>query len=183
MAKQHPELDARLRDFIARQHIFFTASAAATGRVNVSPRSTTALRVLGPKAVIYLDLTGSGNETAAHLKADGRLTIMFCAVEGPPQILRLYGHGRVIRRGGEEYGAVLADHFHGEEPLGARQMVRLDAEIVQTSCGFGVPLFSYQGERDSLDRWAANKGPEGIQAYQREQNRISMDGFPTGLFE
>jgi hypothetical protein len=183
MAKQFPKLESNHADFIRRQNIFFTASAADTGRVNVSPRSTSALRVLGDNTVFYLDRTGSGNETAAHLRANGRMTIMFCAVEGPPLIMRLYGIGRVIRRDSAEYAELLASRFANEEPLGARQMVRLDFDLVQTSCGYGVPLFQHEGERDSMDRWAEAKGVEGITAYWREKNSKSIDGFHTGMFD
>lgn len=182
MGKQFSRLEPQHREFIARQRMFFTATAAATGRVNVSPRGTDRFRVLGEDAVLYLDLTGSGNETAAHLGQLPRMTIMFCAVEGPPMILRLYGTGRVIPRGGPEYAELLAAHF-GDEPLGARQIVWLDIEMVQSSCGYGVPLFDYAGERDTLDRWAAKKGPEGLEAYRREKNSFSLDGFPSGMFE
>jgi hypothetical protein len=183
MAKDYPALTGHHREFIARQHIFFTASAAAGTRINLSPRSTDMLRVIGDNAVVYLDRTGSGNETAAHLKADGRLTIMMCATEGPPLILRLYGRGRVIRRGSEEYAALLAAEFGNKEPLGARQMIRLDFDLVKTSCGYGVPLHEYKGERDTMDRWAEAKGVDGIEAYWREKNRESIDGLPTGMFE
>lgn len=183
MAKQFPQLEPHHHRFIAAQHIFFTASAAATGHVNVSPRSTDMFRVLGDNAVLYLDRTGSGNETAAHLKADGRMTIMFCAVDGPPLILRLYGRGRVIHRESAEYAALLAEQFGGAAPLGARQMIRLDFNLVQTSCGYGVPLFDYQDERPQMDAWARAKGVDGIEAYWREKNRVSLDGFPSGLFD
>lgn len=182
MAKQYPCIETAHRDFILRQKIFFTASAAADSRVNLSPRSTDALRILGSNAVAYLDLTGSGNETAAHLRADGRLTLMFCAFEGAPNILRLYGRGRILRRGAPEYSRLLADDFAGVEPLGARQIVMLDIELVQTSCGFGVPLFDYAGERPTLKRWAEAKGEAGLAAYWREKNARSIDGLPTGLF-
>jgi len=181
MAKDFPQLTDHHRDFIARQHMFFTASAAAGTRINLSPRSTDMLRVLGDNAVVYLDRTGSGNETAAHLLADGRLTIMFCAVEGPPQILRLYGKGRAIRRGSEEYARLLSDHFADTEPLGARQMIRLDFDLVKTSCGYGVPLFDYRQERETMDRWALAKGEDGISSYWHEENLVSMDGLPTGM--
>lgn len=183
MAKQFSSIDDRLRDFIARQHIFFTASAAANSRVNVSPRETLCLRILSPNTAIYLDRTGSGNETSAHMKADGRLTIMFCAMQGPPMILRLYGRGRIIHRSLPEYRELLHGHYAGDEPLGARQIVWLDIDLVQTSCGFGVPLFSYEGERPSLDQWAKAKGPDGIEEYRREKNVLSVDGLPTGLFD
>ncbi|MGK9165798.1 pyridoxamine 5'-phosphate oxidase family protein [Inquilinus limosus] len=184
MAKQFPGITPAQQDFIRRQRIFFTASAAATGRVNVSPRGTDMLRVLGPNAILYLDLTGSGNETAAHLRATGRLTIMFCAFEGAPMILRLYGAGRVLRRGGPDYARLLAAEYGGAEPLGARQMVWLDIDLVQTSCGFGVPLFDYAGERPTLARWAeAKEAQEGLEAYRRQKNTHSIEGLPTGLFE
>lgn len=181
MAKNYPALTAHHREFIARQHMFFTASAAAGTRINISPRSTDQFRVLSDNAAVYLDRTGSGNETAAHLLADGRMTIMFCAVEGPPLILRLYGRGRAIVRGSEEYAGLLAGEFGGTEPLGARQMIRLDFDLVKTSCGYGVPLMEYQGERETMDRWAEAKGPDGIEAYWGEKNMVSMDGLPTGF--
>ena len=169
MAKQFSCIETAHRDFISRQKIFFTASAAADSRVNLSPRSTDALRVLDNGRVAYLDLTGSGNETAAHLRADGRLTIMFCAFEGAPNILRLYGRGRVLRRGSPEYSRLLDDEFAGAEPVGARQIVILDVGLVQTSCGFGVPLFNYAGERPTLTRWAEAKGESGLAAYWRDK--------------
>ena len=183
MAKQCPQLEAHHHRFIADQRIFFTASAAPTGHVNMSPRSTDLFRVLGDSAVLYLDRTGSGNETAAHLRIDPRLTIMFCAVAGPPLIMRLYGSGRVIHRDSAEFAARLTEQFDGKAPLGARQMVHLDIDLVQTSCGYGVPLFDYVEERPQMDAWANAKGVEGIEAYWREKNQTSLDGFPSGLFE
>lgn len=183
MAKDYPALTAHHREFIARQHMFFTATAAPGARINLSPRSTDMFRVLDDNAVLYLDRTGSGNETAAHLKADGRMTIMMCAVEGPPLILRLYGRGRAIRRGSDEYAALLAQHYAGTEPLGARQMIRLDFDLVKTSCGYGVPFHDYKGERDTMDKWARAKGEDGIAAYWEEKNLLSQDGLPTGLLD
>ena len=183
MAKDYPALTAHHREFIARQHMFFTATAAPGARINLSPRSTDMFRVLGDNAVLYLDRTGSGNETAAHLKADGRMTIMMCAVEGPPLILRLYGRGRAIKRGSEEYAALLAEHYAGTEPLGARQMIWLDFDLVKTSCGYGVPLHDYKGERDTMDKWARAKGEDGLAAYWEEKNLLSQDGLPTGLLD
>lgn len=183
MAKRFPRLEAHHHRFIAEQHLFFTASAAPSGHVNVSPRSTDMFRVLGDNAVMYLDRTGSGNETAAHLKADGRLTLMFCAMAGPPLIMRLYGRGRVIHRDSDEFARRLSEHFEGMAPLGARQMIHLDFGLVQTSCGYGVPLFAYQEERPQMDAWAKAKGAEGIEDYWREKNQVSLDGLPTGLFE
>lgn len=182
MAKDFPALNDHHRDFIGRQHMFFTASAAAGARVNISPRSTDLFRVMGDNAVCYLDRTGSGNETSAHLLADGRMTIMFCAVDGPPLILRLYGRGRIIHRDTEDYARLLADTFGGAEPLGGRQIVWLDFDLVKTSCGYGVPLYDYRAERDTMDKWATAKGPDGIEAYWHEKNVTSMDGLPTGMF-
>ena len=183
MAKQFETLQDDHRRFIARQHVFFTASAAAGGRVNLSPKDGKSLRLIGERTAAYLDQTGSGNETAAHVKANGRLTFMFCAFEGLPQILRLYGRGRIAPRGGDEYARLLAEAFGGEEPVGARQMVLLDIELVQTSCGYAVPLFDYVGERENLLRWAETKGDEGLDEYRREKNAVSIDGLPTGMFE
>lgn len=183
MAKQFPELDASHRDFIARQRIFFAASAAPGARVNISPRGTDAFTVIDERTVAYLDLTGSGNETAAHLKADGRLTLMFCAFDGPPNILRLYGRGEVLRRAGRAYSELLKSAFGGVEPPGARQIVRLAIDLVLTSCGYGTPLFDYRGERPSLDNWSRAKGEEGLERYWRETNLVSIDGLPTGLLD
>lgn len=183
MAKQFERIEPIHRSFIEQQRIFFNASAAAKGRVNVSPRDGAALRVLDENSVVYLDKTGSGNETAAHLLVDGRLTLMFCAFEGAPLILRLYGQGRVLQRDGAEYAAMLASKFEGVEPLGARQMVLLKVEMVQTSCGYGVPLFDYVDERTTLTRWAEAKGEKGLEEYWHLKNERSIDGLPTGLFE
>jgi hypothetical protein len=179
MAKQYPAIGPEHHDFIRRQHIFFTASAAPGARVNLSPRETAALRVLGENAVAYLDRTGSGNETAAHLRADGRMTIMFCAFDGPPLILRLYGRGHVLPRGGAAYAELLRTAFGEQEPPGARQIVHLAVELVQTSCGFGVPLFTHAGDRPNLDRWTTAKGEQGLAEYRRSKNMRSIDGLPT----
>lgn len=181
MAKQFPEIDDKLSSFIARQKIFFAGSAAEGTRVNISPRGTDTLRLLGPNRLCYLDRTGSGSETAAHMLADGRLTLMFCAFEGPPMILRLYGRGTVHHRGSDAYAQMLAAVFEGREVPGARQIVVQDIDLVQTSCGYSVPFFDYREERPTLDRWAESKGEEGLAAYRREKNAFSMDGLPTGL--
>ena len=181
MAKRFPRIEPAHRDFIARQRVFFTATAApGDARINVSPREAGALRVLGPSEVAYLDQTGSGCETAAHLGADGLMTLMFCAFEGPPHIIRLYGRGRSLVRGGDGYARLLAEAFGREEPPGARQIVLLAVELVQTSCGFGVPLFEYAGERPVLRRWAEDRGEAGLEAYRREKNARSLDGLPSG---
>lgn len=180
MAKFYPALTEELMIFIKRQQVFFVASAPADGRVNLSPKGLDALRVVNEREVAYLDLTGSGNETAAHLKENGRLTIMLCSFEGEPLILRLYGQGRVIRPTDAEW-----NRYHGlftAQP-GERQIIVLQIESLQTSCGAGVPLLQYHGERDALVNWARNKGADGMRDYRREKNRISIDGLPTGLNE
>ena len=181
MAKQFERIEPAHAAFIVQQHIFFTASAAATGRVNVSPRGTDAFRVLDANTVAYLDETGSGAETAAHLRASGRLTIMFCGFETVPMILRLYGTGRSLLRDTPDYSALLKSAYDNRETPGARQIVRLDIDMVQTSCGYGVPLFDYKEERPTLRRWAASKGADGVAAYRREKNIRSLDGFETGF--
>lgn len=183
MGKQFDQLSEAHRRFIARQAVFFVATAAPEARINLSPKDAASLRVLSPHAVAYRDLTGSGNETAAHLAADGRMTLMFCAFEAAPLILRLYGRGEVMPLGTPAGAALLESAFGGDAPVGIRQLVRLDVEFVQTSCGFGVPLFDYRGERDNLRRWAADKGPEGLAAYRSERNVRSLDGLPSGWRE
>jgi len=183
MAKQFGCIEAKHHEFILQQRIFFAASAAAEGRVNVSPKDGAALRILSPNRVAYLDQTGSGNETAAHLRANGRLTIMFCAFAGAPLILRLYGQGWALLRGGRAYSDLLASAFSNEERPGSRQIVVLDIDLVQTSCGFGVPLFDYVAERPTLTRWAEAKGEAGLEEYRRSKNAFSIDGLPTGILE
>ncbi|MEP3280307.1 MAG: pyridoxamine 5'-phosphate oxidase family protein [Stappiaceae bacterium] len=183
MAKQFPKLDTYLREFISRQQMFFTGSATDTSRVNISPRSTDLFRIVDDNSVLYLDRIGSGNETAAHMLADGRMTIMFCAVDGKPMILRLYGRGQIIPRDSDEYKNYLTQLFSGSEIRGARQIVKLNFDLVQTSCGFGVPRFDYREERDTLDHWAHGKTDEELLDYRVRKNRLSIDGLPTAALE
>jgi hypothetical protein len=183
MAKRFAAIEPAHQEFIQKQKVFFIASAAAGSRVNVSLKDAASLRVLDASRVAYLDQTGSGNETAAHLRADGRLTLMFCALEGAPLILRLYGRGSVLPRKSPEYAEMLASVFDGVEPLGARQLVVLDVDLVQTSCGYGVPMFDFSSERETLRRWAEAKGEEGIAAYWQAKNVVSIDGLPTGILD
>ena len=180
MARFYPALEAKHRDFIAAQKLFFTATGTASSRLNLSPKGMDSLRVLSDKRVAYLDLTGSGNETAAHLKHDGRMTLMWCSFDADPLILRLYGRGRAVRRQDAEW-ATLRQHF--AVLPGERQLIVLDIESVQTSCGYAVPMYTYNGERDTLARWAEKKGPVGLIAYWREKNQVSIDGLPTHLLE
>lgn len=183
MAQFFDHIPEQYQDFIRRQHVFFTASASAGSRINLSPKGADCMRVLGRQEVVYLDQTGSGNETAAHVRTDGRLTIMFCAFEGSPLILRLYGTGRVLPRGSARYAELLAGVFDGQEPPGARQMIALDVQSVQTSCGFAVPVMNFDHDRDMLTDWATRKGPDGIETYWRERNARTIDGMPTGMVE
>ena len=178
MGKQYLSINAKLTDFIIRQQIFFVATAAAEGRINLSPKGMDSLRIVSPNRVVWLNLTGSGNETAAHLLESDRMTLMFCAFEGDPKILRLYGHARCHYPNSPEWEAHI-----GRFPSlpGARQIIVMDLDLVATSCGFGVPLFDYRGEREELREWARKKGDEGIKAYWQERNRISLDGKPTGI--
>lgn len=178
MATQYDEITDRYRRFIEEQHVFFVATAARDGRVNVSPKGLDSLRILGPNRVVWLNGTGSGNETAAHLLDIPRMTLMFCAFTGNPVVLRLYGEASVIHKRDDDW-ADLLDLF--PPMLGARNIFDLRVELVQKSCGFGVPLFDFQEQRTLMDSWAVNKGDAGLAKYHRETNQRSIDGFPTGL--
>jgi predicted pyridoxine 5'-phosphate oxidase superfamily flavin-nucleotide-binding protein len=178
MSQKFSALAPEHKDFIARQKIFFVASAAPEGRVNVSPKGMASFAVLDDNAVAYLDCTGSGNETRAHLLASPRLTVMFVAFDGDPLILRLYGQGRSYLRGGAEYGALIPQF---EEMAGARQIVRLDVDLVQTSCGMAAPLFDYRAQRPNLVRHWTRQGVEGLRKYWAKKNMTSLDGLPTAL--
>jgi hypothetical protein len=178
MSQKFPALEPQHQDFIARQKIYFVASAAPEGRVNVSPKGMASFAVLGDNAVAYLDCTGSGNETRAHLLALPRLTIMFVAFDGDPLILRLYGRGQSFLRGGAGYDALIP---HFEEMPGARQIVRLDVDLVQTSCGMAAPYFDYRAERENLVRHWTRQGIDNLRKYWGKKNMASIDGLPTGL--
>lgn len=180
MARFYSALETKHRDFIAAQKLFFTASGTASSRLNLSPKGMDSLRVIDAQRVAYLDLTGSGNETAAHLLHDGRMTMMWCSFDADPLILRLYGRGRAVRRQDPEWGA-LRGHFPALP--GERQIILLEIESVQTSCGYAVPMYTFDGERDTLARWAEKKGTLGLLDYWREKNQVSIDGLSTGLLE
>ena len=178
MGKMFAALDDRLTTFIAEQKIYFTATAPTEGRINVSPKGIDTFRVLDHHTVAYLDLTGSGNEAAAHLLDDGRMTIMFCSFDAQPLILRLYGRGQLIRPRDAEWPEMLARFT---PTSGQRQIVILHVESVQTSCGFGVPRFDFQEQRPTLINWSEKQGPDKIGEYWREKNQVSIDGLPTEL--
>jgi hypothetical protein len=177
MGKVLDALDDRLIEWIGEQHVFFVATAPSDGgHVNVSPKGHDSLRVLGPTSVAYLDLTGSGAETIAHTRENGRITIMFCAFEGPPQILRLFGRGEAHPAGSERFGE-LAPRF--EAIPGARAIISVEIERVQTSCGYSIPFMDYQEERPTLQQWAARRGDDGLAEYWADRNATSIDGLPA----
>lgn len=178
MGKLYKQLTDDLAGFIQRQKLFFVGTAADDGRVNVSPKGMDTLRVVTEDRVVWLNLTGSSNETAAHLRENDRITLMFCAFEGDPLILRLYGHARIFHPHDTEWDSLIT--FFPAIP-GARQIIDMSVDLVQTSCGFGVPFFEFKAERDQLEKWAEKKGPAGIRQYWEEKNRISLDGKPTGI--
>lgn len=178
--KMYAALTDELTRFIQAQKIFFVATAPYNGRINLSPKGTDSLRVLGPEQVAFLNLTGSGNETAAHLAENGRITIMFCSFEQRPLILRLYGHGRCVHPRDAEWEAL---YLLFPPSVGARQIVLQEITAVQDSCGFAVPFFDYRGEREALHKWHESCGTDGIQTYWTERNQTSIDGLPTHLLD
>lgn len=180
MAKQYSSISPDHEKFITAQKLFFVATAAHDGRVNVSPKGMDSLRMLSPNRVAWLSVTGSGNETAAHLRQVNRITLMFCAFEGEPKILRLYGSARVIHPRDAQWAGLAA--LFPAHP-GARQVIDVTVDLVQTSCGMAVPFFDYVGEREQLNAWAVKKGTEGIHNYWKDRNQVSLDGQPTGILD
>jgi len=178
MSKQRDSIDSELANWIAQQRVFFVATAplAADQHINVSPKGGDAFRVLGPLEAPYQDYTGSGAETAAHVKENGRIVIMFCAFEGPPKIVRLHGHGGIITPENPRF-AELAALFPPN--AGTRAIVHINVTRVSDSCGYSVPLYDFKAERDVLNKWAESKGPEKLQAYRAEKNVRSVDGLPA----
>ena len=178
MGRVHDSLDDELTSWVGRQPVFFVATAPSgdDGHVNLSPKGYDSFRVLSPRRVAYLDLTGSGVETIAHVRQNGRITIMFCAFDGKPRIVRLHGHG-TVRRPGDAGFDELATLF---PPLpGVRCVVDIDVTRVSSSCGYAVPRMELVGERDRLIDWAEKRGPEGVAAYQADRNAVSLDGLPA----
>ena len=180
MGQKFDALSEKHIRFIEAQKIFFVGTATADSRIIVSPKGMDSFRVLGPNRVAWLNLTGSGNETAAHVQQSPRMTLMFCAFEGDPLILRLYGQARAIHQGDAEWDELYARFT----PLpGARQIFDVAVDLVQTSCGFGVPFFDFAGERETLSNWAEKKGEAGIRQYWEDRNRQSLDGIPSHIVE
>ncbi|KIL37800.1 pyridoxamine 5'-phosphate oxidase [Gordoniibacillus kamchatkensis] len=180
MGKIFPAIMPEHEAFIRKQRLFFvgTAPLAESGHVNISPKGYDTFRILSPNEVAYLDVTGSGNETSAHVAENARITIMFVAFEGPPQVLRLFGTGTVVMPGTPRW-----DELIGQFELipGARQIICAGVTEVKTSCGYSVPFFDYAGERDTLRKWAINKGEQGLTDYWQQKNAVSMDGIVTPL--
>jgi hypothetical protein len=173
-------IDDDARRFIEAQHIFFVASAPldTSGHVNLSPKGLDTFRILDPTTVAYIDFNGSGVETIAHLQEqqNGRIVLMFCAFQGPPNIFRLYGHGRVVQPHNPGF-AELAEKFPPHDSV--RSIIVVEVTRVTDSCGYGVPLFKYEGEREQLKKWARKQGPEGLKAYRERKNKHSIDGLPA----
>ncbi|TDF36603.1 pyridoxamine 5'-phosphate oxidase family protein [Alteromonadaceae bacterium M269] len=178
MGQQYSSIPDKLISFVEEQKLFFVGTATADSRVNISPKGMDSLRILSPNRVVWLNVTGSGNETAAHIQQMPRMTIMFAAFEGSPLILRLYGNAKVIHKNDEEWSELYAlfDDNHG-----ARQIFNLEIDLVQSSCGMAVPFFDYKEEREQLNTWAKKKSPEDIEAYWEKKNQNSIDGLPTHI--
>lgn len=179
MGRCYPEIDDGLRAFLEAQHVFFVATAPSGdgGHVNCSPKGGDALRVLGPRDVAYVDFVGSGVETIAHLRQNGRIVLMFCALDGPPKIVRLHGRGRAIEPADPEFASLLARFTPPADGIHVRAIVRVAVTRVADSCGYGVPVYRYEGARDQLAAWGRRKGGVEIEAYKRESNAASIDGL------
>jgi Pyridoxamine 5'-phosphate oxidase len=178
MGKRFTELQPDQIAFIADQHLYFVGTAAKGTRVNLSPKGMDSLRILGPSRILWLNLTGSGNETAAHLALDPRITLMWCSFTTRPLILRAYGTARAVHRNDADWPALGA---HLPDQPGARQIVDVTIDLVQSSCGFAVPFLDFREDRPVLQTWAQDKGPDGLRDYWDTRNRETIDGLPTGI--
>jgi hypothetical protein len=176
VASVKDQIDGKLARFLAAQHLFFVATApsGSDGHVNLSPKGHDSFRVVDGHTVAYLDLTGSGTETIAHVRENGRITFMFCALDGAPRIVRLHGRGRVVERTDPDFAEWRARFTEHD---GVRCVMVAELDRISDSCGFGVPLFSYQGERPQMQAWLDQKGPAGVATYQAQHN-TSIDGLP-----
>jgi hypothetical protein len=178
MSKRHENITSEISAWISEQRMFFVATAplALGGHINVSPKGGDSFRVLGPLGVVYQDFTGSGAETAAHVHENGRIVIMFCAFHGPPKIVRIHGHATLITTEDPRYAEFI--ELFPVNP-GTRAFVHIRVDRVSDSCGYSVPLYQFQGQRETLDRWAVAKTPEGLKAYRSMSNQESIDGLPA----
>ena len=180
MGEQYDQITPSLQSFIQAQPLFFVATAPLSerGHVNLSPKGYDTFRIISPHQVAYLDFTGSGNETSAHLAENGRITFMFCAFQGKPQILRLYGQGETVLPEAERWDELVAQF---PSYPGIRQIILASIDLVRTSCGYGVPLMELQKDRETLKRWATSKGEEGLADYRGANNSKSLDGLAAPL--
>jgi hypothetical protein len=178
VGKRYEVIGDELAAWIREQRMFFVATAplSVNGHVNVSPKGGDALRILGPLQVAYQDYTGSGAETAAHARENGRIVLMFCAFQGPPKIVRLHGHATVLTRLDPQFDQISA-HFPAN--VGTRAFVHVNVKRVSGSCGFSVPIYEFKEHRPTLDRWAGQKGLDGLEHYRAEKNQKSIDGLPS----
>ena len=175
MGKEYTEIDDRIQGWMARQHVFFVATAAAGGHVNCSPKGLDCLRVLGARELAYVDTGGSGIETVAHLRDNGRITLMMCAFDGPPKIYRFYGRGTAVEPQDDGFDALLA-RFPAMPA--ARSIIRIEIERIIDSCGYGVPLYEFRQQRDSLGNYFGKQSEDDIREYRRKRNASSLDGLP-----
>lgn len=180
MSKFTTKITARLQKFIEAQKMFFVATAPNSGRINLSPKGMDSFRVIDENRVLWLNATGSGNETAAHLNENERITIMFCSFEKVPNILRLYGSGKEIKPTDKNWNEVVA--LFPETP-GARQIFDITIASTQTSCGMSIPFYDFKGERNDLNDWAIDQGKEKIEQYWEDRNQTSIDGLPTKILD
>ena len=180
MAEQFDSLSQDFVDWIHAQHVYFVATAAKDGRVNVSPKGQDSLRVTGPNQICWMNLTGSGNETAAHLLDTNRITLMWCAFEGLPRILRVYGRAQTIHERDPQWQACTQ---YIPPTAGTRQYYLIDIDLVQTSCGYAVPFMDFQEDRQVLNQWAEKRGKESVRQYWQDKNQFSIDGLPTQVIE
>lgn len=180
MSKFFTEITPDLEDFIKAQKIFFVATAAEEGRINLSPKGHDTLRILSSNKIVWLNLTGSGNETAAHLLKNDRMTIMLCAFEGKPLILRIYGHAKIYHERDAEFQKHISLF---EKNMGSRQIIILKVDSTQTSCGYSIPFMDFKEERGMLNSWSKKQGKDKIKDYWKEKNTKSIDGFETEIFE
>jgi hypothetical protein len=178
MSERFPALEEQHIRFIGEQHLFFVGTAGSEGYVNVSPKGMDTFRVISPSEIAWLNLTGSGNESAAHVSENGRMTVMFCSFGRQPLIMRLYGQAEVVHPRDDSWARLLA--LFPEQP-GARQIFRLPLDLVQTSCGYAVPRYDLRDDRPTLTKWAESKGRDGIEQYWHEKNLLTLDGKPTGI--
>ena len=178
MSARHENITPEISAWIRGQKIFFVATAplAADGHINLSPKGSDSFRVLGPMEAVYQDFTGSGAETAAHARENGRIVVMFCAFQGPPKIVRLHGHATLVTAQDTRY-AEFMEMFPANP--GTRAFIHIHVDRVSDSCGYSVPLYQFQSQRDTLERWAVKKTPEGLKTYRATKNRKSIDGLPA----